>query len=137
MRKICGVLFGLAWLAGCATTNTNLPDIKSGSYEYKLLAVQGYGLPHKVTMGDLQDREVVAGQLFLKSDNTFELRTTQRVQMSALEPFVFEREFTGTYETSRIGLQLNWSGGAITSGAFWGPNALRMYLNGIEYIFVK
>lgn len=136
MRKTCSVLLGLAMMAGCATTNTNLSKIPSVSGVYHVVTVEGAALPHTVTIGALEGREVLKSTLTLNADKTFELGMTMRVQMSSLEPFTFEREFTGTYEPSQIGVQLNWNEGAVTSAAFIGKT-LKFYFDGVEFIFAK
>jgi hypothetical protein len=130
MRKVLGAMLALA-LAGCAA-NSQISQTPSSPGTYNLIAVDGQAVPQAIGSGE----EVVAGTLVLNQDRSFEMKLQMRAQMTAKEPLNFQRQFSGTYTTSEIGVQLVWRGGIETSGAFFGKT-LRIFNNGTEYLFVK
>lgn len=130
MRKLLSAVLVLA-VAGCAA-NSQISQDKAAAGTWKLIAVDGQAVPQKIANGE----EVVDGALFLKQDGSFELKTSLRAQMSSTQPFSFQRQYTGTYSTSQIGVQMTWRGGTQTSGAFFGKT-LRLYHDGVEYLFIK
>jgi hypothetical protein len=130
MRKLLSAALVLT-IAGCAANTQISPDI-SGAGTYKLIAVDGQAVPHKLASG----HEVVEGKLWLKTDGSFEMKTSLSTQMSATEPFKYQREFGGTWTATQIGVQLAWRSGPETSGAYFG-RTLRIYRDGVEYLFVK
>jgi hypothetical protein len=130
MRRIFAAAVLLA-LAGCAA-NSQVSTVPAAAGTYKLIAVDGQAVPHVIRTGE----EVVGGMLLLKTDGTFEVRTDMKAQMTATQPLAFQRQQLGTYTTTEIGVQLKWQLAAETSGAFFG-RTLRIYNNGIEYLYMK
>ena len=130
MRKVFGVVLALA-VAGCAA-NSGALQTPGAPGTYHLLAVDGQAVPQAITSAE----EVVSGILALSDDGRFEMKLQLRSQMTAREPLNFQRQFTGSYTTSKIGLQLMWRGGIETSGAFYG-RTLRIFHGGTEFLFVR
>ena len=130
MRKLLSAVLVLA-AAGCATNSQTSQDNPTTG-TYNLIAVDGQAVPQKIATGE----EVMAGTLVLKQDGGFEMKTSLRTQMSSTQPFSFQRQYTGTYTSTQIGVQLAWRGGTETSGAFFG-RTLRIFHDGVEYLFIK
>ena len=123
MRKVIGAMLAIA-LAGCAA-NSQISQGPKATGNYNLIAVDGQAVPQALGTGE----EVVSGTLVLNRDGNFEMKLQMRAQLTAREPLSFQRQFTGSYTTSEIGVQLVWRGGIETSGAFFGKT-LRIYNNG-------
>ncbi|HEY0671196.1 MAG TPA: hypothetical protein VGD27_02960 [Longimicrobiales bacterium] len=130
MRRVLGAAILVA-LAGCAS-NTQVSQVPPAAGTYNLIAVDGQAVPHVLASGE----EVISGQLLLKADESFEMRTAMKAQVSSLEPLSFQREQSGVYTTSPIGVQLAWRTGGESIGAFFG-RTLRLYYNGVEYLYMK
>jgi hypothetical protein len=130
MRKLLSAVLVLA-VAGCAA-NSQISQAPTAAGTWKLIAVDGQAVPQRIATGE----EVVEGTLLLKPDGTFEMKTAMRAQMSSTQPLSFQRQFSGTYSTSEIGVQLAWRTGTVTSGAFFG-RTLRVYYDSVEYLFLK
>jgi hypothetical protein len=118
-------------LAGCAA-NSQISQTPSTTGTYNLIAVDGQAVPQPIGSGE----EVVSGILVLNQDGSFEMKLQLRAQLTAREPLNFQRQFSGNYTQSEIGVQMIWRGGIETSGAFFG-RTLRIYNSGTEYLFVK
>lgn len=130
MRKLLSAVLVLA-AAGCAT-NSQISQENAAFGTYNLIAVDGQAVPQKIATGE----EVLDGTLLLKQDGSFEMKTSLRAQMTSTQPFSFQRQYSGTYTSTQIGVQLAWRGGTETSGAFFG-RTLRIFHDGVEYLFVK
>ena len=130
MRKVIGAMLALA-VAGCAA-NSQISQTPNAGGSYNLIAVDGQAVPQAIGTGE----EIVAGTLVLNGDGNFEMKLQMRAQLTAREPLEFQRQFTGTYTASEIGVELTWRGGIATSGAFFGKT-LRIFNNGTEYLFLK
>lgn len=118
-------------VAGCAANSQAGPQFETTG-TYKLIAVDGRAVPEVLSTGE----EVLAGDLVLKRDGSFAMKLDMRVQLSTPEPLTVRRELGGRYTASPIGVQLVWRDNVETSGAFFG-RTLRIYRDGIEYLFMK
>ena len=136
MRKLIGCVLVLA-VAGCASGGLNLPAEPFGSGVYRLVAVQGFELPHTLEDVDMIGVEIISGNLRLNADNTFEMRIDGRAQLSALKPLTFTRNYLGQYGSSPMGATLKWQTAVATTGAFSDDNSLRVYRDGVEYVFTR
>lgn len=134
MRKITGAALALI-LAGCATTSPAPQATEFGIGTYKLLAVENQALPEVLSEGPQAGSEVIFGELHLNADKTFRMRLDLRTKVSSLQPLTYTRNQTGTFESSPMGVTLNWSSGSAATGAFFG-RTLRVYRDGVEYLFI-
>jgi hypothetical protein len=134
MRKLMSAALILT-LAGCASAPLQ-QDQPTGAGTYRLLAINSEGMPVVMTEGPQAGSEVIGGELQLNNDNTFTMRIDLRTQVSSLKPLAYSRSYLGKYDTSNIGVTMAWQEGTATSGAFFG-HTLRVYRDGVEYLFLK
>ena len=134
MRKLILAALAVAFV-GCNSTE-RVPQLPTPgrTASYILIAVDNLGLPQAPLSGADQDKEIVAGQLTLNANGSFDFVTTMRTQMSSAKPFTYDRSNKGRYELSPLGIQLVRSSGVIESGAFVGTN-LKIFSDGVEYLF--
>jgi hypothetical protein len=135
MRKISGAALALI-LAGCATTSPAPQATAFGTGTYKLIAVENQALPEVLSEGPQAGSEVIFGELHLNGDRTFRMRLDLRAQVSSLQPLTYTRNQSGTFDSSPMGVTLNWAGGSAATGAFFG-RTLRVYRDGVEYLFMQ
>jgi hypothetical protein len=135
MRKLMSAALILA-LAGCSTAALQQNSAKPTPQSYRLIAVNNVAVPEVITEGPQTGMTVVGGELFLNDDRTFQLRLDLLAQVSSLKPLQYSRIYNGKYDTSTIGVTMAWQDGALTSGAFFG-HTLRIYRDGVEYLFLK
>lgn len=135
MRKISGAALAL-FLAGCATTSPAPQATPFGAGTYKLIAVENQALPEVISEGPNAGSEVIFGELHLNADRSFRMRLDLRTQVSSLQPLIYTRNQSGTYDSSPMGVTLSWESGTAATGAFFG-RTLRVYRDGVEYLFMQ